>query len=83
MPASPLPPRTKSRSAFRRAAVAAASVGSSRNSPVVLARKIASYCFRFCSLMSAESYVMVVAHAPVFVPSASTVLAASGIDECT
>ena len=33
--------------------------------------------------MSAESYVMVVAHAPVFVPSASTVLAASGIDECT
>jgi hypothetical protein len=59
------------------------SAGSSRNVPVVLARKIASYCFRFCSLMSAESYVMVVAQAPVFVPSASTVFAAMGIDECT
>jgi len=55
MPASPLPPRTKSSSAFRRAAVAAASCGSSRKCPVVLARKIASYWARFFSLMSAAS----------------------------
>jgi hypothetical protein len=35
--------------------VTAASFGSSRNVPVVLARKIASYCFRFSALMSAGS----------------------------
>ena len=38
-----------------RAAVAAGSIGSSRNVPVVLARKMASYCFRFSALMSAGS----------------------------
>ena len=54
-PAIPLPPRTKSSRALRRAAVAAASFGSSRNAPVVLARKIASYCARFFSFTSAGS----------------------------
>ena len=40
---------------LRRAAVAFSSFGSSRKCPVVLARKIASYCFRLASLMSAGS----------------------------
>ena len=33
--------------------------------------------------MAAESYVTVVVHAPVLVPRASTVFAASGMQECT
>jgi hypothetical protein len=44
---------------------------------------MASYCFRFASLMSAGSYVIVVLQAPVFLPSSSIVRPAIGIDECT
>src|SRR3954471_13599760 len=83
MPAMPLPPRMKASSAALRAAVAAASLGSSRKQPVVLSRNTRSYCFRFSVLMSAASYVVVAVHAPVLVPSASTVFAASGIEEWT
>ena len=68
---------------MRRASVIFASLGSSRKCPVVLARKMASYCFRLASLMSAGSYVMVVDHAPCFLPISSMVRAAIGIDECT
>ena len=39
----------------------------------MLSRKIASYCFRFASLMSAGSNVIVVLHAPVFLPISSMV----------
>ena len=83
MPASPFPPRTNSSRALRRALVADGSAGSSRNTPVVLARKIASYCRRFSAVMSAALYVMTVVHAPVFCPSASIVRVARGIDACT
>src|SRR6266545_8188054 len=82
MAARPFPLRTKSSSAARLASVAALSLGSSRKQPVVLERNTPSYCFRFCAVMSAASYVIVVVHAPVLAPSASTVFAASGIDEC-
>src|SRR5712691_388341 len=83
MPASPLPPRTKSSSAARLASVAALSLRSSRKQPVVLARNTRSYCARLSALMSAASYVIVVVHAPVLDPAASTNFAASGIEEWT
>src|SRR3954447_12849612 len=88
MPARPLPPRTKPMSAASRASTSALLAGgslafASRKHPVVLARKSASYCSRFLALMSAGSYEIVVVQAPVFLPSSSIVLAASGIDPWT
>ena len=41
--------------ALRRASVAAWSFGSSRNVPVVLSRKIRSYCLRFASVIDDAS----------------------------
>ena len=77
----PLPLRMKSSSAARRASVAALSFGSSRKQPVVLSRKIASYCLRLAAVMSFASYVVVAVHAPVLVPISSIIFAASGIEE--
>ncbi len=54
----------------------------SRKQPVVFDRKIASYCFRFSVVKTAGSQDVSDVHAPVFLPSSSIVLAASGIDEC-
>src|ERR1039457_169242 len=83
MPARPFPPLTRSRSARLRSSVAALSLGSSRKSPVVLSRKMASYCLRFSGVIAAASYVMVVIQAPVLSPRYSTIFAASGIEVCT
>src|SRR5437763_820280 len=82
MPAMPLPPRTNSTSAARRASVAALSPGASRKQPVVLDRKIASYLARLSLVNTAGSHAQSDVHAPVFLPSSSTVFIASGIDEC-
>src|SRR5262245_35699780 len=82
MPATPLPLRTNSMNAARRASVAALSPALSRKQPVVLDRKIASYCFRLSAVNTAGSHDVVDVHAPVFLPSSSTAFAASGIDEC-
>src|SRR6185295_15322130 len=79
----PLPPRMKSMNALRRLAVTDSLAGSSRYEPVVLARKMPSYCWRFSAVITAGSYEITVVHAPVLSPRASIVLAASGIDECT
>src|SRR4051794_970538 len=82
MPATPLPLRTNSMKAARRASVAALSPGASRKHPVVFERKIASYCLRFSAVKTAGSHDVVDVQAPVFFPSSSTARAASGIDEC-
>src|SRR6476469_939369 len=82
MPATPLPLRTNSMKAARRASVAALSPALSRKHPVVLDRKIASYCFRFSVVNTAGSHEVSEVHAPVFLPSSSTAFAASGMDEC-
>ena len=68
--------------AARRASVAALSPALSRKQPVVLDRKMASYCFRFSVVKTAGSQDVVDVQAPVFLPSSSTVFAASGMDEC-
>src|SRR4030095_4015703 len=82
MPATPLPLRTNSTNAARRASVAALSPALSRKQPVVLDRKIASYCFRLSAVKTAGSHDVSDVQAPVFLPSSSTAFAASGIDEC-
>src|SRR5436190_4469457 len=92
MPATPLPLRTNSRNAARRSSVVflavarasgvSASGAMSKKQPVVLDRKIKSYCFRFAAVIAAGSQETSVVHAPVFLPSSSIVLMASGIDEC-
>ncbi len=48
----------------------------------MLERKIASYCFKFSVVKTAGSHDVSDVQAPVFLPSSSTALAASGIDEC-
>src|SRR5262245_19242469 len=92
MPPTPLPLRTNSRNAARRSSVVffdaarasgvSASGAISKKQPVVLDRKMASYCFRFAALMTAGSQETSVVHAPVFLPSSSIAFTASGIDEC-
>src|SRR5262245_7499995 len=82
MPATPLPPRTNSTNDARRASVAALSPALSRKQPVVLERKIASYCFRLSAVKTAGSHAVSEVQAPVFLPSSSTAFAARGIDEC-
>src|SRR5262245_61987529 len=82
MPARPLPPRTNAMSAARRASVVSLSPGLSRKQPVVLERKIASYCFRFSVVKTAGSQDVSDVQGPGFLPSSSIVFAASGFDEC-
>src|SRR5262245_41967840 len=82
MPATAVPRRTKSVTAARRASVAALSPALSRKQPVVLERKIASYCFRLSVVNTAGSHDVSDVQAPVFLPSSSTAFAAIGIDEC-
>src|SRR5262245_58720154 len=82
MPATAVPRRTKSVTAARRASVAALSPALSRKQPVVLERKIASYCLRFSVVKTAGSHDVSDVQAPVFLPSSSTAFAASGMDEC-
>src|SRR5580765_1454834 len=82
MPATPLPLRTKSMNAARRASVVALSPALSRKQPVVLERKIASYCLRFSVVKTAGSHDVSEVQPPVFFPNSSTAFAASGIDEC-
>src|SRR5436190_675649 len=83
MPAMPLPLRTNSTNAARRASVTALlPATASRKQPVVLDRKIASYFFRLSVVKTAGSQAQSDVHAPVFLPSSSTVFIASGIDEC-
>src|SRR3954454_7307813 len=82
MPATPWPLRTNSTNAARRASVAALSPALSRKHPVVLDRKMASYCLRFSVVKTAGSHDVVEVQAPVFLPSSSIVFAASGMDEC-
>src|SRR5262245_26227335 len=82
MPATPLPLRTNSTNAARRASVADLSPALSRKQPVVLDRKMASYCFRFSAVKTAGSHDVSDVQAPVFFPSSSTAFAANGIDEC-
>src|SRR5215467_7553153 len=82
MPATPFPLRTNSTNAARRASVAALSPGASRKHPVVLDRKIASYCFRLSAVNTAGSQDVSDVQVPYFLPISSIVFAASGIDEC-
>src|SRR3954465_13578926 len=82
MPATPLPLRTNSTNPARRASVAALSPALSRKQPVVLDRKMASYCLRFSVVKTAGDYDVVEVQAPVFLPSPPAVFAASGMDEC-
>src|SRR6476646_367409 len=82
MPATPLPLRTNSTNAARRASVAALSPALSRKQPVVLDTKIASYCFNLSAVNTAGSHDVSDVQPPVFLPSCSTAFAASGIDEC-
>src|SRR3954468_20242201 len=82
MPATPLPLRTNSTNAARRLSVSALSPALSRKQPVVLERKMASYFARFSLVKTAGSHDVSDVQAPVFLPSSSTALAASGIDEC-
>src|SRR5690349_12409218 len=82
MPATPLPLRTNSMKAARRASVAALSPALSRKQPVVLDRKMASYFFRLSAVKTAGSHDVSEVQAPDFLPNSSTALAASGMDEC-
>src|SRR5262249_62383574 len=68
--------------AARSASVAALSPALSRKHPVVLDRKIASYCFKLSAVNTAGSHEVSDVQAPVFFPSSSMAFAASGIDEC-